>query len=102
MKNYVFISFFVAATILTPCGISAAPVVRLANGANAAAIRTTVDQFRDDLGGNNGVGGSFTSGRREINWDDVPDTLSSPFITPGNFYNANSPRGGATARSSSI
>jgi len=53
-----------------------------------------VDQFRADLGGaNNGVGGTFSSGRREINWDGVPDSFSSPSILPANFFNANSHRG---------
>ena len=41
----------------------AAPVVRRANGATAADIQATVDQFRTDLGGaNNGIGGSTTAG----------------------------------------
>ena len=93
MKECVLISILVAIAILTPVGVSAAPVVRIANGANAAAIQAAVDGFRADLGANNGVGGSFTSGRREINWDDVPDALSAPFITPGDFFNVNSPRG---------
>jgi hypothetical protein len=57
----------------------AAPVVRNSAGANAAAIQPAVDQFKADLGGaNNGNGNSFTSGRREINWDGAPDTVSSP------------------------
>jgi len=71
-----------------------APVIRAAAGANAAAIQTAVDQFRTDLGGtNNGVGGSFTSGRREINWDGVPDANAEPNALPYNFFNVNSPRG---------
>lgn len=74
--------------------ISAAPVIRTASGANGAAIQAAVDQFRADLGGvNNGVGSSFTSGRREINWDGVPDSLSSPNDLPANFFNVDSPRG---------
>jgi hypothetical protein len=53
-----------------------------------------VDQFRTDLGGaNNGVGGSFTSGRREVNWDGVPDNFSEPNNIPIDFFNVNSPRG---------
>ena len=53
---------------------TAAPIVRQGSGANTAALQTIVDLFRTDLGGaNNGVGGCFTSGRREINWDGVPD-----------------------------
>jgi hypothetical protein len=74
--------------------ISAAPIVRTGNGVNAAAIQSIVDQFRTDLGGaNNGVGGSFTSGRREVNWDGVPDAFSEPNNFPPNFFNVNSPRG---------
>lgn len=84
---------FAVLFILNGCCF-AAPVVRAATGANAAAIQTTVDQFRSDLGGvNNGVGGSFITGRREINWDGVPDTFSEPNALPFNFFNVNSPRG---------
>ncbi|MBS1792204.1 MAG: VCBS repeat-containing protein [Acidobacteria bacterium] len=74
--------------------VSASPVLRVAAGANAAAIQAAVDQFRTDLGGpNNGVGGSFPTGRREINWDGVADSFSEPNALPYNFFNANSPRG---------
>ena len=70
------------------------PVIRVAAGANPAAIQATVDQFRADLGNpNNGVGGSFTTGRREINWDGVADNFSEPNALPFNFFNVNSPRG---------
>ena len=71
-----------------------AQVSRTAAGANPAAIQATVDQFRADLGGsNNGVGGSFKTGRREINWDGVPDNFAAPNFLPVDFFNANSPRG---------
>ncbi|MBC7909766.1 MAG: VCBS repeat-containing protein, partial [Pyrinomonadaceae bacterium] len=72
----------------------AAPVVRQGSGANAAGIQALVDQFRADLGGaNNGIGGSFINGRREINWDGVPDNFSEPNNIPPNFFNLNSQRG---------
>ena len=72
----------------------AAPVVFQQAGANTAAIQSTVDGFRAVLGSlNANVAGSFASGRREINWDGVPNTLSAPNNLPGNFFNANSPRG---------
>ncbi len=72
----------------------AASVVRRASGATPAAIQAGVDQFRADLGGaNNGVGGSFADGRREINWDGVPDNFAEPNALPANFFNVNSPRG---------
>ncbi len=74
--------------------VNAAPVVRQGGGANPAAIQAIVDQFRTDLGGaNNGVGGLFTSGRREINWDGVPDGSAEPNNLPLDFFNVNSPRG---------
>lgn len=95
MKNYIrYCSASIFAMLLTAATITAAPVVRRANGANAAAIQGMINVFRTiDLGGvNNGVGGSFVSGRREINWDDVPDNFS-PFNLPANYFNSNSPRG---------
>jgi hypothetical protein len=72
----------------------ALPVVRQVGGANAAAIQAMVDQFRTDLGGaNNGVGGCFVGGRREVNWDGVPDSFAEPNDLPLDFFNVNSPRG---------
>jgi len=84
------LSFFLFAAAL-----QAAPVVRKAAGADAAAIQAAVDQFRADLGGalNPNNTNSFPTGRREINWDGVPDALSSPNNLPANFFNSNSPRG---------
>ena len=69
--------------------VMAAPVTRKAQGANPAAIQAMVDQFRADLGGvNNGTGGSFTAGRREVNWDDLPDNSAEPNVFPLAFYRA--------------
>ena len=61
--------------------------------ATIASIQPAVDNFRILLGTNNGVGGSFGSGRREINWDGVAAGFSDPNFLPANFFNANSPRG---------
>jgi hypothetical protein len=72
----------------------AVPVVVQQAGANAAAIQLTVDDLRTALGSlYTNVAGSFGSGRREINWDGVPNTLSAPNNLPGNFFNSISPRG---------
>ncbi len=99
MKNLknVFVKFNLA-VLLTLVGAIvnnfAAPVVRTASGANAAAIQATVDQFRNDLGPlNPNVAMTFPTGRREINWDGVPDGFSAPNNLPPNFFNVNSPRG---------
>lgn len=94
MKRFVSILAFCCLTLLPLSNIAAAPVVRQAGGANPAAIQAMVDQFRTDLGGaNNGVGGSFITGRREINWDGVPDNFAEPNNFPLDFFNVNSPRG---------
>jgi hypothetical protein len=88
------VTIALAALILSlPAITVAAPVVFEASGASPAAIQAEVDAFRAFLGANNGVGGSFPDGRREINWDGVPDALSAPNNLPANFFNLNSPRG---------
>jgi hypothetical protein len=59
-----------------------------------ADLTGTVTAFRADLGAlNPPVPGSVGSGRREINWDGVPDSLAAPNLLPGDFFNVNSPRG---------
>jgi hypothetical protein len=81
-------------TLAFPVIASAAPVVFEASGADPADIQASVDDFRAFLGPlNPNVAGSFVSGRREINWDGVPDAFSAPNNLPANFFNANSPRG---------
>lgn len=77
-----------------PCLAFGGALVREAAGPNPASIQAAVDEFRADLGGgNNGVGGTFPTGRREINWDGVGDAVASPNSMPANFFNSNSPRG---------
>src|SRR5215204_2684404 len=94
MKTFIRLFWLSSIAFALVNSISGAQVIRTAAGANAAAIQAAVDQFRADLGGvNNGVGGSFVSGRREINWDGVPDAFAEPNALPFNFFNVNSPRG---------
>ncbi len=70
------------------------PLIFSAAGANAAAIQSQVDAYRASLGTlNANVPGSFGFGRREINWDGVPDSFAATNALPGNFFNVNSPRG---------
>jgi len=61
-----------------------APTVFQAAGPGAAAIQSTVDQFRAALGiTNNGNNpGPLGSGHREINWDGGGSTATSPGPTP--------------------
>ncbi len=70
------------------------PLVFQAAGLTASSIQSNVDAFRAQLGTlNANVAGSFPSGRREINWDGVPDIFSAPNNLPADFFNVNSPRG---------
>ena len=52
-------------------------------------ITTTVQKYRDLLGADNGgEPGAKSTGRREINWDGVPDELAAPALLPADFFNA--------------
>src|SRR5690349_21573308 len=91
-KTHVLLAFIGMALTMTPSAFAVS--IQQASGANAAAIQTAVDAFRTDVGTlNPNTAGSFPSGRREINWDGVPDNLSAPNNLPANFFNVNSPRG---------
>jgi hypothetical protein len=87
----------IAAILTFPSFAHAAAIVRSASGATPADIQATVAQFRTDVSAGGGVNapgtGPFTVGRREIDWDAVPDAFSDPNPFPGNFFNNNSRRG---------
>jgi len=81
------------AVLLSP-GLGSAQQTFSAAGSAIADIQAQVDAFRFSLGTlNPNVAGSFGFGRREINWDGVPDNFSAPNLLPANFFNVNSPRG---------
>jgi hypothetical protein len=68
------------------------PAVFQAAGPNNASVLGTIDAFRAAIGGiNNGVGGSTTDGRREINWDGGGSSATSEVPTP--FTGFLNPRG---------
>jgi hypothetical protein len=87
----------IALASILPGLADAGPVVRSASGATPADIQATVHQFRIDVsagGGLNAPGtGPFSVGRREINWDGVPDIFADPNTFPADFFNNNSKRG---------
>src|SRR5687767_4490652 len=91
IKRFVLVTF---AAMLMSNAASAGVLIRFGNGANAAAIQPAINQFRIDLGGvNNGDGGHSLTGRREINWDDVPDSSAMPNFLSPDFFNTVIPRG---------
>jgi len=87
------IAGFALTLIFNPGTASADPHVFETSGVTPADIEPTVNAFRHHLGHNNGIGGTFIGGRREINWDGVPDQFAAPNLMPANFFNSNSPRG---------
>jgi hypothetical protein len=87
-----YLSIAVTAVTLTSPAF-ASPVTFSAAGKIPSDIQAAVEAFRNFLGTNNGVGNTFPGGRREINWDGVPDAVAAPNNMPANFFNANSPRG---------
>lgn len=52
-------------------------------------IQAALDEYRALLGTNNG-GAAVThaTGRREISWDGVPDSLAAPYFLPNDFFRA--------------
>jgi hypothetical protein len=82
------IASFGLTLIFNPVAASAAPQVFAASGATPADILTAVTNFKTALGGNNNgvAAGPIANGRREINWDAVPDAASAPNLFPANFF----------------
>jgi len=85
---------FIIGTLVVGSAVSAAsqpppykgPAPTVISG--AGDITAVVEQYRSLLGPNNGgEPGSRTTGRREINWDGVPDDLSAPNFLPADFFN---------------
>jgi hypothetical protein len=72
-------------------------VITSATGSSPSEIQAAINGFRTSIalgGSDNGVGGGpFTNGFRNINWDDVPDSVAEPHTLFGDFFRINSPRG---------
>lgn len=80
-------------------GAIAQPTVFSSAGTDAE-VTAAVNAYRAALGvgaSNANIAGSFLSGRREINWDAVPDAFSAPNVFPGAFFN-----GPATGRARGV
>jgi hypothetical protein len=84
-----FVGLIASGTAATPqatdVGSPASPMVF----SGAGDIGPIMDQFRAALGepDNGGEPGSHPTGRREINWDGVPDEFAAPNFLPAEFFN---------------
>ncbi len=69
-------------------GVSQGQVIFGGTSNDAAGLAGVVNSYRAALGTlNPNTPGTFGTGRREINWDGVPDGSSAPNLFPGNFFN---------------
>jgi hypothetical protein len=85
MKRLLFLLTVLIASL--PAIVLAQPTVFEATGQTPADILTTVENFRTALGDDNGgAPGPLPNGRRQINWDGVPDNLADPNLMPANQF----------------
>jgi hypothetical protein len=92
-KGLIGLTAGLAALLLISTSTFANQVVRKAAGSTVNAVIPTVNQFVADLGGNaNPDGGSYTTGYRFIDWDEVPENVAINLLPP-DFYNTTVPRG---------
>lgn len=79
------------------CPASMAAVVMTGSAATPSGLGGVTGEFRALVsagGTNNGAGGTFPDGRREVGWDVASmDPFQVPAAMPGNFFNAFSHRG---------
>jgi hypothetical protein len=94
------VAFVSAGDIESPFNFALQPIPGLKAFADAGfsplAISGIVNDYRSDLGVlNPNVAGTQNNGagRREINWDGVPDGFAAPNNLPADFFNVNSKRG---------
>jgi len=91
-SNLLRCSLLTSPLVLAACAsidARSAPLPRPTVVSGAGDIAPVVERYRTLLGPDNGgEPGGKPAGRRQINWDGVPDTLAAPGFLPGDFFNA--------------
>lgn len=89
-RLFSIVSLLVGGVVVANNGYAALLGNFTAAGNTPATIQSTVDSFRGATGAlNPNTPVNFADGRREINWDGVPDIRSDPNPFPGDFFNGN-------------
>ena len=70
---------------LTATSTPLAAAITQGDAANGFALASIVDTFRDEVGA--------PTDRREISWEEVPETLADPQSLPADYFNTVQPRG---------
>ncbi len=81
--------------LLLPALAVASPIEFATAGPTPASILFVVNAFRSAIPGPNNLSnpGPLATGRREINWDGVPDAKAAPHLLPADFFKVTVPRG---------
>ena len=75
--------------LVSPTAGAAAKGPTVVRSGSTIEVAAAVERFRTLLGPNNGgAAGGDPAGRREINWDGVPDEQAEPNSYVGDFFNA--------------
>lgn len=90
MLALLFVEPIAGLIFATPLTVLADKVVFKGAGHRAKDIELIVNVFRAALGepDNGGAPGPHSTGRREIDWDGVPDEYAAPNFLPADFFNA--------------
>ncbi len=97
MKKDLSVFFLIVFPLLALLGPAVAgQSIQTAQGSTPASIQPAMNQFITALGGgvDNGTGGSFVTGWRQLDLGLVTDNFSEPNVFPGNYFKTTVPRGG--------
>ncbi|MBC7922700.1 MAG: hypothetical protein H7Z75_16600 [Ferruginibacter sp.] len=73
------------------CKDEPTPPVRFTLVSGSGDLSGKLTEFRALLGDPLNLTPDQTTGRREVNWDGVPATLTNPNVFPGDFFNSTDP-----------
>ena len=91
LKRYVKCAAIACMSLLSACNSKndePSPSVQFTEIQGSGDITSKIEAFRVLIGNQLNTTPNQTSGRREINWDGVPDNLTNTEAFPGDFFNS--------------